>query len=400
MQQDVLLPATTREVDRDNEKSLRKSIAVSVETAPNPTVQGIVRDGTRVKVKALLYHFHGIDDFDFSTISPEDLPEVQKAAESREYGILPTVYLRRENLPRLVEVLQEYHRLEQANAVPNIAGFAIEGPLLGPQGGIPRAGRWFPSAKEWDVIASLGPLGLRYIVMAPDAMALDERIDAGPTFADLLTSFYEQGLRIAVGHFHREAPERSAVRLREVLEFLHSRYDSSPYLVLTDHLYNDTPRNFTHSWRTPQERVNREVELRRVLDPDWDKTDLRELLGPVPAEMLRSARESLLYPCINFDGYHVDLEICRRTVEYLGVDRLIALTDHTEVATMAQEPLTRSDHNPLWLRDDGAVAAGSSGYEQQRQNILSIGFDDTAVHRMFVDNPVTAVGYRIKKGAA
>lgn len=89
-------------------------------------------------MKALLYHFHGIDDFDFSTISPEDLPEVQKAAESREYGILPTVYLRRENLPRLVEVLQEYHRLEQTNAVPNIAGFAIEGPLLGPQGGIPR----------------------------------------------------------------------------------------------------------------------------------------------------------------------------------------------------------------------------------------------------------------------
>ncbi|MFJ9085814.1 hypothetical protein ACIRL3_25665 [Streptomyces sp. NPDC102384] len=351
-------------------------------------------------MKAFLYHFHGIDDFDFSSISPGDLPRIQKAAASREYGILPTVYLRRENLPKLVEVLQEYHQLAQEEAVSNIAGFAIEGPLLGPQGGIPRAGRWYPSAKEWDVIASLGPLGLRYIVMAPDAMALDERIDDGPTYGDLLISFYEQGLRIAVGHFHRHAPERSATRLRNVLEFLHGRYKSSPYLVLTDHLYNDTPRNFKHSWRTPEERIHRDAELHRVLACDWNNTDLRELLGPVPAEMLRSARESLLYPCINFDGYHVDLEICRRTVDYLGADRLIALTDHTEVATMAQEPLTRSDHNPLWLRDDGAVAAGSSGYGQQRENILSIGLDDSAIQRMFVTNPVAAIEYQIKKKAA
>ncbi len=351
-------------------------------------------------MRAFLYHFHGIDDLDFSSISPKDLPRLQKAAEARDYVILPTVYLRRENLPRLVEVLREYHRLEEAGAVPNVAGFAVEGPLLGPQGGIPRAGRWYPSAEEWATIASLGPLGLRYLVMAPDAMELEDRIDNGPTFADLLVSFYEQGVRIAVGHYHRDAPERSAKRLRSVLEFLHGRYESSPYLVLTDHLYNDTPRNFTHAWRTPEARVNRAAELRRVLDPDWHETDLRELLGPVSAEMLRSARESLLFPCINFDGYHVDLEICRRTVEYLGTDRLIALTDHTDVATMAQEELQRSEHNPLWLRDDGAVAAGSSSYEQQRKNILSIGFDDAAVQQMFVTNPVAVIGYRVKPATA
>jgi len=347
-------------------------------------------------MKAFLYHFHGIDNFDFSDLSPDDLVAVQDAAVARGYGILPTVYLRRENLPQIIEVMKEYDRLAQADAVPNIAGFAIEGPLLGPQGGIPRAGRWYPTAREWADIAALGPLGLRYIVMAPDAMALDDRIDGGLTFAELLVSFYEQGLRIAVGHYHRDAPERSARRLREVLDFLHGRYDSSPYLVLTDHLYNDTPRNFVHSWRTPEERVRREMEVRRTLEPSWEEADLRELLGPVPAEMLRAARQSLLFPCINFDGYHVDLDICRRTVEYLGVERLIALTDHTEVSTMAQEQLTRSDHNPLWLRDDGAVAAGSSGFEQQRENILSIGLDESAVQSLFVTNPVAAVGYSVR----
>lgn len=347
-------------------------------------------------MKAFLYHFHGIDQFDFSDLSPGDLIAVQEAAASRGYGILPTVYLRRENLPRMIEVMKEYSRLAGADAVPNVAGFAIEGPLLGPQGGIPRAGRWYPSAQEWEDIAALGPLGLRYIVMAPDAMALDERIDGGPSFAELLTTFYEQELRIAIGHFHRDAPERSARRLREVLEFLHGRYDSSPFLVLTDHLYNDTPRNFVHSWRTPAARARRDTELRSALEPDWEETDLQALLGPVPAEMLNAARQSLLFPCINFDGYHVDLEICRRTVDYLGVERLIALTDHTEVATMAHEPLTRSDHNPLWLRDDGAVAAGSSGYELQRQNILSIGLDETAVRHLFVTNPVAAVSHRVQ----
>lgn len=350
-------------------------------------------------MKAFLYHFHGIDGFDFSDLSPGDLPAVQDAAATRGYGIVPTVYLRRENLPRTVEIMKEYDRLAQAGAVPNIAGFAIEGPLLGPQGGIPRAGRWYPTAREWADIASLGPLGLRYIVMAPDAMALEERIDDGPTFAGLLTSFYEQGLRIAVGHYHRDAPERSARRLREVLDFLHNRYESSPYLVLTDHLYNDTPRNFVHSWRTPDEWARRDAQLRRTLEPDWDEADLRQLLGPVSAEMLSAARQSLLFPCLNFDGYHVDLEICRRTVDYLGVERLVALTDHTEVATMAQEPLTRSGHNPLWLRDDGAVAAGSSGYEQQRRNMLSIELDEAAVERLFLTNPVAAVGYRVP-GAA
>ncbi|MFF7725844.1 hypothetical protein [Streptomyces sp. NPDC008001] len=351
-------------------------------------------------MQAFLYHFHGLDDLDFSSLSPDELPRLQKAAQARDYGILPTVYLRRENLPRLVEVLREYDRLAQAGAVPNIAGFAIEGPLLGPQGGIPRAGRWYPSAEEWAAIASLGPLGLRYIVMAPDALDLTETVDGSLTFADLLVSFYEQGLRIAVGHYHRDAPERSAGRLRNVLEFLHGRYKSSPYLVLTDHLYNDTPRSFTHAWRTPEARTRRDAELRHVLDPDWHETDLRSLLGPVSAEMLRAAQDSLLFPCINFDGYHVDLEIARRTVEYLGTDKLIALTDHTEVATMAQEPLERNADNPLWLRDDGAVAAGSSGFEKQRENILSLGFDEAAVRRMFLTNPVAAVDYRIQPATA
>lgn len=231
--------------------------------------------------------------------------------------------------------------------------------------------------------------------MAPDALALEDVIDDQLTFADLLCAFYDRQVRVAFGHFHRDDPQRSAKRMRQVLEFLHGRYISSPYLVLTDHLYNDMPRNFVHTWRTPQERAVREEQLRKVLDPDWESADLNALLGPVPATMIQAAREALLFPCLNFDGYHVDLEICGRTLEYIGAERLIALTDHTEVDVMAREKLHRTDDNPLWLRDDGAVAAGSSGYEQQRENILSLGVGEDVVNQLFVSNPVAAIDYRV-----
>jgi hypothetical protein len=327
-------------------------------------------------------------------LEPEELPELQALAEERQVEIVPTVYLRCEDLPRLARVMKAYSVLRENSEVPNIAGFAIEGPLLGPAGGIPRSGRWYPSPDEWRTLAGFGRLGLRYIVMAPDAMALDERIGAGLTFADLLTMFYENGTRIAVGHFHRGDPKRSADRLREVLRFLHSRYRPSPYLVLTDHLYNDMPRSFTHAWRTAKEQLRRGDEIEEFLSHDWELSDLRELLGEVPTALLSAAREGLLMPCINFDGFHVDLGICRRTVDYLGADRLIVLTDNTEVSVMADEHLTLDPDSGLWRRDDGAVAAGSCGYENQQANMRRIGLADDDIRTMFVTNPRAAIAFQ------
>jgi hypothetical protein len=347
-------------------------------------------------VTAFLYHFHGLDRIDFSALAPEALPEMQDLAAERDLEILPTVYLRREALPDLVTNLRAYARLRATGELPNVAGFAVEGPLLGPQGGIPRAGRWYPSAAEWSAIAELGELGLKYIVMAPDAMELDDDIEPGLRFSDLLTSFYDRDLRVALGHFHRDDPERSARRMLNVLAFLHDRYESSPQLVLTDHLYNDMPRNFTHAWRTSQQRARRDMELAPLLAADWETADLHQLLGPVPATMLAAARDGLLTPCINFDGYHVDLAICRKTFDYLGEDRLIALTDHTEVNVMARTALTRDTDTGLWLRDDGAVAAGSAGYQQQRENMRSVGLSDRAVEKLFLTNPRAAIAYQVR----
>jgi N-acetylglucosamine-6-phosphate deacetylase len=350
-------------------------------------------------MKPFLYHVHGMGGFDFSSLTPEDLIPLNRLAEERGQEILPTVFLRRGMLSGLVDVLKHYDVLHNAGELPNIAGFAVEGPLLGPEGGVPQAGKWLPTEEEWRTLAGLGDLGLRYLVLAPDAMELDERVSADLTFAGLLELFYDHGCRAAFGHFHHDAPERSARRTRDVVAHLHSVYESSPYLVLTDHLYNDMPRAFAHCWRTAEERARRTAELTPFLAHDWETADLEALLGPVPATLLTLTREGLLTPCLNFDGLHVDLEVCRRTVDYVGAGRLAALTDHIEVGSMAGEKLSVDDVG-LWRRKDGIVAAGTTDYAQQRLNMLAVGLTEDDVRAVFSTVPRAAIAHRPRRRPA
>lgn len=104
-------------------------------------------------------------------------------------------------------------------------------------------------------------------------------------------------------------------------------------------------------------------------------------------------------PCINFDGEHVDLAITQKTVEWLGCERLIALTDHTEVLTMAAERLSRDPENGLLLRADGAVAAGSSGPDLHRANMRTIGMTEEDIQKVFFHNPREAIAFRPSRRA-
>lgn len=350
-------------------------------------------------MKPFLYHVHGMGPFDFSSLTPDDLIPLNRLAEERGQEILPTVFLRRGMLSGLVDVIKHYDVLHNAGELPNIAGFAVEGPLLGPEGGVPQAGKWLPSEEEWRTLAGLGDLGLRYLVLAPDAMELDDRVGSGLTFAGLLELFYDHNCRAAFGHFHHDAPARSARRTRDVVAHLHTVYESSPYLVLTDHLYNDMPRNFTHCWRTAEERARRTEEITPFLTHDWETSDLDELLGPVPAALLDLTRAGKLTPCLNFDGLHVDLDVCRRTVEYVGADRLAALTDHIEVGSMAGESL-RVDEVGLWRRKDGVVAAGTTDYDRQRLNMLAAGLTEDDVRAVFATVPRAAIAFRPRRTGA
>jgi hypothetical protein len=217
-------------------------------------------------------------------------------------------------------------------------------------------------------------------------MEIDDLIGPGFRLLDLVECLSENGVRIALGHFERTDPQLSAERARRLIDAIQEMVGRSRLNVLTDHLYNDMPRSFVHAWRG-EARARREAELREFLESPWRPDDLADLLGPVPAVLLESAREGQLVPCLNFDGFHVDLEVCRRTVEYIGATGLIAITDHTETISMAGEELHLTEDQSLWHRDDEVVAAGSRGLEWQIKNMQAIDLSAAEIEAMTVDNP-------------
>jgi len=327
----------------------------------------------------VLFHFHGIGTVDFSSMTGDDLAATDQLCETRGVDCVPTVFLRREYLADWTDVLKEYTAGRAEGRYQRILGFAMEGPLLGTSGGVPPAGCWAPTVMEWRRIAALGELGLTYVVIGPDGMELDDEVEAGFTFRDLVDLLYRAGIKLALGHFEHDDPVRSARRTAAVIDHIQRTHGPSPYTVITDHLYNDMPRKFVHALRGSRQRAELGPVVERFASRRWTDDELDELLGPVPATLLREARKGRLTPVLNFDGQHVDLRICARTVEYLGAEHLILITDDTEVDHMAGEPLEyRQDGGDLWYRGDGRVAAGRGDMWSQVDNLreLGLGQDD------------------------
>lgn len=344
----------------------------------------MMEGSTRSYDRPVLFHVHGIGEHDFSSLRPEDLESVQREAEARSIDVVPTIFLRKEWLVPCETLLDFYDQAPEQ--FPNILGFAIEGPLLGPSGGTPSSASWMPSVAEWKRIASLGRAGLRYLVLAPDAMETEDMIAPGFRLLDLVECLSENGVRIALGHFERSDPERSADRALRLIDAVQDTIGLSRFNVLTDHLYNDMPRNFIHAWRG-EARTRRDRELEEFLRVPWRPDDLAETLGPVPSVLLEAARDGRLLPCLNFDGFHVDLAVCKRTTEYIGAGSVIAITDHIETVSMAGEELHAAQDSPLWYRGDGVVAAGSKGMEWQIANMRRIDLAEPEIYSMTTENP-------------
>ncbi len=344
-------------------------------------------------MRPVLFHTHGLGQYDFSELNAGSLPRIQELAEQRQLDVVLTIYLTRRGLSDYHAFLEKYARLKAADEIPSILGLSVEGPVLGPHGGVPRSSVWSPSAEEWRIIVGTPVAHPTYIVMAPDAVELDDEIGSDFIFRNLLDLVYESGSRIAVGHFDKTNASRSAGRLLSVLEYIWATSRSDRFAVLTDHLFNDMPRNFKHAWRTPAERLQRREELAQFLRQSWDPESLALVLGPVPAILLNLAKHGRLCPALNFDGEHVDLEICRQTVAYVGADNLIAMTDNIEVLTMAGEPLHLRDGSELRFRDDGVIAAGGAAAPRQIDNMRSIGLRDREIDAMLSKNPRAALDW-------
>lgn len=338
--------------------------------------------------RPVLFHGHGIGGYDFSALTPTQLAPVNAEAARRGIDLVPTIFLRRDWMPDLLALLTAF--AEAPEAYPHILGFSIEGPLLGPEGGTPRDASWTPTAAEWLRLATLGDVGLRYLVLAPDAVELEDGVGDGMRFADLVEALYAHDVKVALGHFRHDQPQRSAARAERLIDYVHALAGTAQSNVLTDHLFNDMPRAFRHAWRG-EPTTRRDAEVARFLAAPWEPDGLAELLGPVPAALLDAARRGRLLPCLNFDGAHVDLDICRRTVAYVGAEGIIAITDHVEGAQMAGETLHRMADSSLWLREDDVVAAGSCELAAQIENMRTIGMDEDEIHRVTCENPRRAL---------
>lgn len=332
----------------------------------------------------ILIHTHGIEDIDYSVMEPDDLYRINKFSRDKKQYVVPCIFLTQDYINQFIRVLQEYSK--NRRLLTNILGFGIEGPLLGSFAGVPPRGIWYPNAQQWKKLAGLGKYGLKYIVMGPDNGDLDDDI-GGITYREVYDLMYQSGVRIAFGHFQRSNPELSAYRTEAVIEYIRARYGSEQSIILADHLYNDMPRNFKHVWRTPDEQKNRTEEIKYLLSNPWEENELSSLLGPVPAILLKSAAKGKILPFLNFDGDHVDLEICKRTLEYVGAKNIIGITDDISVPTLAGEPLHHKPGNSLWYREDNIVAAGSGTISTQISNMKSIGMSDWEIYQVFSINP-------------
>ncbi len=341
-------------------------------------------------------HCHGIGPYDLSSLRPSDLPEINRLA--REQGILcvPTVFCRMSYFETFLEVMAEFDRLRRSGEMTNLLGFALEGPLLGNIGGTPRSGSWIPEAHHWERLAECGPKGLLYAVLSPDLHALGDRgrqLDTGPDLATIVQTLVENGVRLSLGHFQRGNPERSAECIREVVDLVEEiTGEPGAYHILTDHLFNDMPRNFLHAWRSPAERKRRDQDVAAFRRDPWKWERLDAQVGPVPAELLRAARDGRLTICLNFDGEHVDPVVCRATVELLGADRIMGMTDRTETINLAGHTLMARTDSTLYYQSEDIVAAGSQSIDRQIRTMRGIGLSESEIWEIYSFLPLRTLG--------
>lgn len=334
------------------------------------------------------FHCHGIGAFDFSSMAPEDVAKVDALARQRGIGVIATMYFGRRGFDHFKRVIAEFQAVRRPGARVGLLGFALEGPLLSGAGGTPRTGTWRPSYEEWRALADLGAGALAYAVLSPDELELGS--DETRRWMEILVS---RGIRPALGHFRRDNPDRSAAALESLLDLVEEIHGGvNAANITTDHLFNDMPLRIKHAWRSADARKVRDQELARILEVEWSWPRLDEQLGPVPAALLRAARDGRISLCMNFDGEHVDIALCKRVVELLGTSNMIAITDHTEVHRLLDENVVPGNAGTLLYQDEGRVAVGSQDIKRQIANMRSIGLSEPDIWQLLVFTPQRFLG--------
>ncbi len=112
-----------------------------------------------------------------------------------------------------------------------------------------------------------------------------------------------------------------------------------------------------------------------------------ETLGPVPATMIRNALKGVVKIALNFDGEHVDLAVSKKTVELVGAENMLMMTDSIESKRLAGRQLHTQSGSTLLYQDEGIVAAGSLGVAHQIKNMEDIGLSRDQIKMIVSLNP-------------
>jgi N-acetylglucosamine-6-phosphate deacetylase len=333
-------------------------------------------------------HCHGFGSVDFSDLDALDLDRLEAACVAEGVCVIPTLYLHRDSLDAFEAMMGTYASRRADGELRRIVGIALEGPLLASHGGTPAATVWLPTWREWERLAACGQKGLVYTVMSPDALAegseLAGEIDAStPRFEDFVPLLASSGVRPALGHFARTDPSRSAACVEQIIDLARQSDWNRPGLpVVTDHLFNDMPLAIRHAFRTRRARAERDETVASYRLKEWTLDRADEILGPVPAAIMRNAAARRIGACINFDGDHVDPDIAKRAIELMGTENTMIMTDRCDSARLGRQPLHHEAESTLWYQKDGIVAAGSQPLSRQVGNARERGFRDDEIWQM------------------
>lgn len=322
----------------------------------------------RLAMSAIDFHCHGVGCFDFTEIHELNLQEIENILAERNQRTILTLYLPRLNLQNFLHLMTVFQAGKESGKFKHIMGFGLEGPVLASHGGTPEKGLWMPTKNEWKKLAACGKKGLMYIVLSPDAHLPGG--DSPDSITWVAETLLESGVLPAPGHFIKNNPPESARLLQSLFDVV-AAWGKSP--TITDHLFNDMPHNFKHSWRSVSEKLRRDEEIKALKLDTWDLGNLEEKLGIVPAVIIKNAHKGIVKVCQNFDGEHVDLAIVKKTVELVGAKNMLMMTDSIESRRLAGRKLTMHEGSTLLYQAEGIVAAGSQSVLQQIKNMVAIG---------------------------
>lgn len=334
----------------------------------------------QLAINSIDVHCHGVGRFDFTEITEINLAEIEAILAKRKLKTILTLYLAENCFDAFFDLIEQFSQGKHKGKYLHIEGIGLEGPLLASHGGTPHKGVWMPSKAQWQRLAQAGKKGLMYVILSPDASLpggsrfnmKKPPIDVAWIIETLLTG----NVLPTPGHFIKSDPTHSAKSLQKLFDLVKA-WGKGP--TMTDHLFNDMPHNFKHAWRTPKERAQREGDIRQLQLDTWTLDNIHKKLGPVPATMIKNAKKGLVKIAQNFDGEHVDLAIVKKTVELIGAENMLMMTDSIESKRLAGRDLIMHEGSTLLYQDQDVVAAGSQNVICQIGNMLSIGMTEQQI---------------------